>query len=203
MPNVTSEHHRERDLRCRQRRAKARRAAAAGEQRCRGIHRHEPRRHVRGQHLGDQLHDERGDEQAQRTADRFQQEGFGQQLTNERPAAPAERRANRHLAGARRTAREQEVRDVDADDQQHERRHADEQLERPFRALAQRAPAELSGRQLDAPLAKLLQRSGRQLRLGQHRRFDVVQNAPVETIELRVRLRQRDVGRQPPDTYSQ
>ena len=53
---------------------------------------------------------------------------------------------------ARRAAREQQIRDVHADDQQHEHRHADQQLERPLRACAQRSPPELAGRERDLAL---------------------------------------------------
>ena len=61
----------------------------------------------------------------QHSADEREHRRFGEQLRDEPAAARADRRANRHLAGARSAAREQQVRDVDAGDQQHEQRRAE------------------------------------------------------------------------------
>ena len=60
------------------------------------------------------------EQQADDGAGPGEHEALGEQLTHEPPRAGAERRADGQLALARRRAREQQVRDVRAGDQQHE-----------------------------------------------------------------------------------
>ena len=61
------------------------------------------------------------DEDAERAAHRREQQALGQQLANQTPARRAERQPDRDLLLPRRRAREQQVGDVGADDQQHQR----------------------------------------------------------------------------------
>ena len=67
---------------------------------------------------------------SQRAADERQHDALGQQLPDDAPPAGAERRAHRQLARADRRAREQQVGDVGAADQQHESDDAEEQHRR-------------------------------------------------------------------------
>ena len=60
-----------------------------------------------------------GDHEAGRGAGERQQQALGHQLADDAPAARAECESDRHLALAAQRADEHEVRDVDADDQQH------------------------------------------------------------------------------------
>jgi hypothetical protein len=135
------------------------------------------------------------------TSRRDQHQRFGEQRFGELHAPSAQRRANRHFAAARRTAREQQVRDVHADDQQHERGHADQELERALGARAQRPPAELAGSEGDAPRTELLGRLRRQvLRVRREdRRLDVVQNAAIEAVEHRIGLLEGHARREAPE----
>ena len=57
---------------------------------------------------------------AQHAADQRQHDAFGQKLTQQPPAAGAERRTNRELALPRLGAREHQVRQIGARDEQHE-----------------------------------------------------------------------------------
>ena len=60
------------------------------------------------------------DDDAERAADRREQQALGQQLPDQPPARRAERQPDRHLFLPGRRARQQQVRDVGADDQQHQ-----------------------------------------------------------------------------------
>ncbi len=64
-----------------------------------------------------------------------QHEALGRELPQEPRAAGAERAAHRHLALARGRAREEQVRDVRARDQQHEADRHEQRHERPPRVL--------------------------------------------------------------------
>ena len=59
-------------------------------------------------------------EQAERAADRRQQDAFRQDLSNQLHASGAERGTHRQLAAPAREPRQHQVRDVGADDQQQE-----------------------------------------------------------------------------------
>ena len=67
------------------------------------------------------------EEQAQRAASDRQQNAFGEQLANQAAAAGAQGGANRKFSRASRGARQQEIRDIDARDQQHESDRAEQQ----------------------------------------------------------------------------
>ena len=72
----------------------------------------------------DRHHAGRADRRADRAARDRQHQALGQDLTDDASAAGAEREPDRDLALTRRAAREQQVRDVRADDdQQHGHRH--------------------------------------------------------------------------------
>ena len=66
---------------------------------------------------GDQTRAPEREQDSQRGAQRGQQDALGQQLTNERGAAGAERHAHRHLLLPRRCAHEQQIGDIGAGDQ--------------------------------------------------------------------------------------
>ena len=64
-----------------------------------------------------------------------QHQPFGEHLRDEPSAPGAERRADRNLLLTRRGAREQQVRQIGADDQHHDRHGAGEHRRRPARIL--------------------------------------------------------------------
>ena len=69
---------------------------------------------------GQQLPAPVADENPERAADRRQQQALGEQLPDQRRARRADREPHRDLFLPRRRARQQQVGDVRADDQQHE-----------------------------------------------------------------------------------
>ena len=76
--------------------------------------------YVDGHHRRKQRKGQRGESKAERAARPAQHHALGQQLSNQ-PAAPgAERGAHSHFARAIHRAREHQIRDVRARDQQHE-----------------------------------------------------------------------------------
>ncbi len=135
------------------------------------------------QHSGEHSHDECGNQQAQDAADCDQHERLDQQLENELTAARANRRANGHLARPSRTAREQQVRHVHADDQKHEHRDSEQQLERPRCRGRYLALPACARRERDTSLAEALQgsleRSLAKLLPAQRGSFDLVQYPAV------------------------
>jgi hypothetical protein len=72
-------------------------------------------------------------------AERGEKTRLGEQLTHDLPAAGADRHAHGHLVGAGRGASEQQVGDVGAGDEQHERRDAKQQHQRRLRFRTRRA----------------------------------------------------------------
>ena len=62
------------------------------------------------------------DQEAEAAGEEREQQALGEELAHQPAARGAEREAHRHLALARRRAREQQVRDVRAGDQQHQAR---------------------------------------------------------------------------------
>ena len=77
-------------------------------------------RHARGSQRADAAQSERGDRQPERPADDRQQQAFGEQLPDDSPVRGAERGPHRHLLAPPDRARQQQVGDVRAGDQQHE-----------------------------------------------------------------------------------
>jgi hypothetical protein len=94
--------------------------------------------------------------------------------------ARSDREPDRHLAGARRAAHQQQVRDVRARDQQHERADTEEQRERSPRAARERALAPSARRQLERLGAEALQRL--LAHAGLQRRLDLVQDRLEERV---------------------
>ncbi len=81
-------------------------------------------------------------------ADAGEQQAFGEELTNQAAAARAHRGAHGELGRAHGAAREQQVGDVAAGDQQHERDRAEQHVE----PLTDVADEDL--REVDAPMAR-------------------------------------------------
>ena len=77
----------------------------------------------------------------QRRADRGDQQALRQQLTDDAPARRADREANGDLALARGGARQHQVREVGARDQQHQAGRRQQQPERRLVVAAQRRDA--------------------------------------------------------------
>jgi hypothetical protein len=104
-----------------------------------------PRNALRAEHLHPLQAPER-EEQPERAAGDREQHALGQQLPDDPPASGTERRAHGNLALAAHAAREQEVRDVGAGDEQHAGHGAAEQPDRSAHAadhlLLQRNDAE-------------------------------------------------------------
>ena len=99
-----------------------------------GVQTHVDRVHGLGrQQCADPVQRPLRDDQAGNAAERRQQARFGEQLSNELCAAGADRETDRHFAGAGRRTGEQQVRDVRAGDDEHERRDPEEQRERSLR----------------------------------------------------------------------
>ena len=73
-----------------------------------------------------------GDEHAGRAAEHREQTRLGEELPDELQPARADREPDGHLVGARGGAREQQVGDVGAGDEQHERGDAEQEQERRF-----------------------------------------------------------------------
>ena len=73
---------------------------------------------------------------AEPAADQRQHQAFGQQLADDAPPPGAERGAHRELARPRAGARQQQVRDVGAADQQHESDDAEKQHRRHLEIAA-------------------------------------------------------------------
>ena len=94
------------------------------------------------------------DQQPERGADRRQQEAFRQQLTHQPPPRRAERQAHAPLVTPRGRARQQQVGDVGARDQQHERDHDHDRHERLLVAAAELRVAGAGG---DTQRERLLQ----------------------------------------------
>src|SRR5256885_1622967 len=74
-------------------------------------------------------HGEDGNAETDAAANQRQDHRFRDELPDESRATRAERSANRQLVLAYRRAREQEVRDVDAGEEEHERYGAEQHIE--------------------------------------------------------------------------
>ena len=85
----------------------------------------------------------RAEQQPGGAAGQREHHAFRQQLAHQAPAPGAEGGAHRDFARSRRRAREQQVRDVDARDQQHEADRAEQDPERPLIGLRHRVQQRL------------------------------------------------------------
>jgi hypothetical protein len=83
-----------------------------------------------------QLHQSVAEPEAGRPADRGEQDVFGEKLPNEPPAARADRGAHRHLAFARHAARERQVREIRAANQQQHPHRREQHVQRPSQLVA-------------------------------------------------------------------
>ena len=77
-------------------------------------------REIRGREQREEAQQPDGQQQAERAADHGEQQRLGDELSEQPAAAGAERRAHRHLPLPGDRAREQQVGDVGAGDEQHE-----------------------------------------------------------------------------------
>ena len=73
-------------------------------------------------------------------AESGEHEVFGQKLRDQSSASRPERRANRHLPAAHRAARHQQIRQIDAGDQQERRRRAQQYHQRCLRLAGEVFP---------------------------------------------------------------
>ncbi len=121
-----------------------------------------------------------GEEHAEHAAGAAQQNRFGQQLADDLTAAGAKRRANGHLALPVAALREQQVRDVDAGDQQHAGHDQHQQADRGAHASHH---VFVQGLDEDAEVGVVVR-----IRLGELTRHDV---------EAPLRLGDRDARREP------
>ena len=104
-----------------------------------GLGRQRERRHQRD----DRVDDRRGEQRTEQSAGKREDQAFDEQLPDDRRRRCADGRANRQLSMARRAAREQQVGDVRAGDEQHEQHRAEQQPDAPLRAVAHEVVAEL------------------------------------------------------------
>ena len=136
------------------------------------------------------------DGEAEHTARRGEQHAFDEQLLDETSAARAERETHRHLALTAGAARQQQVRDIGAGDQQHARgnRHQDPQGTRQRPAQTGSAPR----RRLDHDLA-LDEAIAHRLRRVRERAFLDLEFEPraIERLQRGLRLFGRHAGLQP------
>ncbi len=86
-----------------------------------------------------------------RRGDQPDQHRFGQQLADDAPARRAERRADRDFAVAHRGARQQQVGDVGARDQQHQRHGAHHRQDHQLDVLGQHPGAQRPDRARSSP----------------------------------------------------
>ncbi len=150
---------------------------------------------VVGQDRDDQIQRPSRDHQAGDAAEHRQDQRFGEQLHDELPPARAKRQPHRHLGGTRGRARQQQVRDVRAGDDQHQAGHAEQERQRAPGFAADRAlPAQAGGHaQLARPEA--LHRLLAHPRL--QRRVDVVDECLVGRVDAGRGLLDRDARFQP------
>ena len=107
-----------------------------------------------------------------------------------RAPARADREPDGHLSGACGRSREQQVGDVGAGDEQHERRDAKQQAERRLRLVRNRALAASARREEDGLRAKTRHRLRAHVLL--QRRFDIVDDGVILRAERRARGFDRD-----------
>ena len=145
---------------------------------------------VVGQNRGDEVERPAGDEHAGRAAEQREQARLDKQLRDELQPARPEREPDGHLVGAPGGAREEQVGDVGARDDQHERGHAEEEQQRRSGFAVDRA--------LPAPAFLHLDALGLEPghRLVAHalleRSLHVVHDLPVRHVDRCLRLIERD-----------
>jgi hypothetical protein len=170
--------------------------AAKGEERDARVRRGRQRLRsgVERQHLQQQGPRPPGEGQADGRAGSGQHEALDQPLPHDRVAAGAEREANRHLLLARGAARQQQVGDVRARDQQHQTDHAHQHENRRRELLTQIGSSFLARAQeqvlADEALAEALRRVGDLLEL-------LLVDLPVDHVHRRFRLLRRHARLQP------
>ena len=118
------------------------------------------------QHLEQRTQQAPGDQAAGRPAGERQDRALHQELPHDPAAARPERRADRHLALARRCPREQHVRDVDAGDHQQQRHRTEERVEHAAEAAYH--PVD-HGDHRDAEPLRVVRRVLARAALGDHR----------------------------------
>ncbi len=123
----------------------------------------------------DAFQDGRRERDAERPSDRRQHEALDEQLPHDLPARRAERRAQRELALTGGAARQQQVRDVGAGDEQHESDGAEQQPQRRLRRVAEEVVLERldAGAPARVGFRKRLREVGRD---GQHVRVGLLKS---------------------------
>jgi hypothetical protein len=137
---------------------------------------------------------ERRDGQAKERADDRGRRRVEQRLEHEAPAARADRCTNRKLARPGDAARQQQIRYIEADDQEHQRRNSEEQGQRAIRAEHGHAGPACTGLNHDLPLSELFHEVGRHV--GDGRGLDLVEDAAIERVDPGRCLLERDAGRE-------
>ncbi|HEY7284130.1 MAG TPA: hypothetical protein VH497_01715 [Vicinamibacterales bacterium] len=128
------------------------------------------------------------------SAEHREEAGFSKQLPHQLAASGADGEPHGHFTGPGRCARQQQVRDVRARDEQHERRHAEEQRQR--RASLDRHVALPACARLHAQRLRLELRHPLVAHAALERHFDVVDDVVIRRGEGRSRLVDRDAGLQ-------
>ena len=173
-PAVGGDHLRRRELGRLPRRSEA--EQQPDEKRGRGTerdHAHvEGERHRRGQqplrnHRGRDAQNRRADAHSQDAPDRREHQAFGQELADDARPAGAQRRPDRQLTRAHRGARQQQVGDVGAADEQHEADDAEEQHRRQAELAADQGVVQRLERDA-APLVRLRELSRQPFGDGRH-----------------------------------
>ena len=136
----------------------------------------------RALHFGRQQRDDKHerpvcDDHAGRSAEHRQQQRFGEELSDQTRPTRTDREPDGHFSGACRRSCEQQVRDVGAGDEQHERRDAEQQAERRLRLVRNRALAASARRDEDGLGAKT--RHGLRTDVLLQRRFDIVDDGVI------------------------
>ena len=155
-------------------------------------------RRLSRQERGHQVQRPLGDDEAAEAAEDREETRLAEQLPHELSASRANRQPDRHLARARGAARQQQVRDVRARNQQHERGDAHQQRERRPRFRRHVALAAAPGVKHDRLRLEPRQRLRAHALL--QRRFDVVDDRVVRRRERGAGLLDRDPGLQPART---
>ena len=164
---------------------------AAGEQQHRRAQRERDQRPVVGRHdRRDQIERPFRDDQPGHRAERREQDRFGQQLRDQLAAVRADRQAHGHFRGAAGAAHQQQVGDVRAGDQQHRAGDGQQDDQRRARFVVEAALAALAG--LGGDLLRLEARHRLLAHALLQRRFDVVDDRVVRTVDRDGRLLDRD-----------
>ncbi len=176
---VPSREHAERDPRGEPQRA--------GEDQHHGLETEPDRAHDFGRSEGgDPSQSPVGHEQTGERAQAGEEHGFGEQLGDELPAAGAQGQTDAHLHATARATHEQEIRDVGARDEQHDRGDAEQHEQRRLRVPVHRALSPRA-RGEDDPLDPEL---GHELLAHAllERRLDFCENGMVDRVEPDVGL---------------